>query len=59
MYYSFRNVLVIVIIVVIIFGLISYLNGNGNMPKHLKYKQFTEKIEKGELKTKEIQQQQK
>ncbi len=32
---AFRNVLVIVIIGVIIFGLFSYLNGNGNMPNSL------------------------
>lgn len=28
------------------FGLFSYLNGNGNMPKQLTYNQFTEKLEK-------------
>ncbi|WP_374936595.1 ATP-dependent metallopeptidase FtsH/Yme1/Tma family protein, partial [Staphylococcus aureus] len=55
---AFRNVLVIVIIGVIIFGLFSYLNGNGNMPKQLTYNQFTEKLEKGDLKTLEIQPQQ-
>ncbi|MGT2397506.1 ATP-dependent metallopeptidase FtsH/Yme1/Tma family protein [Staphylococcus aureus] len=47
---AFRNVLVIVIIGVIIFGLFSYLNGNGNMPKQLADNQFTEKLEKGDLK---------
>ncbi len=41
---------VIVIIGVIIFGLFSYLNGNGNMPKQLTYNQFTEKLEKVTLK---------
>lgn len=40
------------------FGLFSYLNGNGNMPKQLTYNQFTEKLEKGDLKTLEIQPQQ-
>ena len=31
------------------FGLFSYLNGNGNMPKQLTYNQF--ELEKGDLKT--------
>ena len=38
---AFRNVLIIVIIGVIIFGLFSYLNSNGNMPKQHN-NQFTE-----------------
>ena len=32
---AFRNVLVIAIIGVIIFGVFSYINGNGNTPKQL------------------------
>lgn len=52
---AFRNVLVIAIIGVIIFGLFSFLNGNGNMPKQLTYTQFVNKLNKGDLKTLEIQ----
>ncbi|MEQ6030121.1 ATP-dependent zinc metalloprotease FtsH [Staphylococcus saccharolyticus] len=52
---AFRNVLVIAIIGVIIFGLFSFLNGNGNMPKQLTYTQFVNKLEKGDLKSLEIQ----
>lgn len=47
--------LVIAIIGVIIFGLFSFLNGNGNMPKQLTYTQFVNKLNKGDLKTLEIQ----
>ena len=39
---------------VIIFGVFSYINGNGNTPK-LSYSQFVEKLDKGDLKTLEIQ----
>ena len=56
---AFRNVLVIAIIGVIIFGLFSFLNGNGNMPKQLTYTQFVNKLNKGDLKTLEIQPEQK
>ena len=52
---AFRNVLVIAILGVIIFGLFSFLNGNGNMPKQLTYTQFVNKLNKGDLKTLEIQ----
>lgn len=52
---AFRNVLVIAIIGVIIFGLFSFLNGNGNMPKQLTYTQFVNKLNKGDLKALEIQ----
>jgi len=52
---AFRNVLVIAIIGVIIFGLFSFSNGNGNMPKQLTYTQFVNKLNKGDLKTLEIQ----
>lgn len=52
---AFRNVLVIAIIGVIIFGLFSFLNGNGNMPKQLTYNQFVEQLDKGDLKSLEIQ----
>lgn len=52
---AFRNVLVIAIIGVIIFGLFTFLNGNGNMPKQLTYTQFVNKLNKGDLKTLEIQ----
>ena len=52
---AFRNVLVIAIIGVIIFGLFSFLNGNGNLPKQLTYTQFVNKWNKGDLKTLEIQ----
>lgn len=52
---AFRNVLVIAIIGVIIFGLFSFLNGNGDMPKQLTYNQFVNKLNKGDLKTLEIQ----
>ena len=47
--------LVIAIIGVIIFGVFSFLNGNGNMPKQLTYTQFVNKLNKGDLKTLEIQ----
>ena len=52
---AFRNVLVIAIIGVIIFGVFSYINGNGNTSKQLSYSQFVEKLDKGDLKTLEIQ----
>lgn len=52
---AFRNVLVIAIIGVIIFGLFSFLNGNGSMPKQLTYTQFVSKLDKGDLKSLEIQ----
>ncbi|MGW9857078.1 cell division protease FtsH [Staphylococcus hominis] len=52
---AFRNVLVIAFIGVIIFGVFSYINGNGNTPKQLSYSQFVEKLDKGDLKTLEIQ----
>ncbi|KYH13164.1 ATP-dependent zinc metalloprotease FtsH [Staphylococcus kloosii] len=52
---AFRNVLVIAIIGVIIFGLFSWLNGNGNMPKKLTYNQFVKQLDKGELKSLKIQ----
>ncbi|PTI10032.1 ATP-dependent zinc metalloprotease FtsH [Staphylococcus warneri] len=52
---AFRNVLVIAIIGVIIFGLFSFLNGNGNMPKQRTYTQFVNKLDKGDLKSLEIQ----
>ncbi|RIL76040.1 ATP-dependent metallopeptidase FtsH/Yme1/Tma family protein [Staphylococcus cohnii] len=52
---AFRNVLVIAIIGVIIFGLFSWLTGNGNMPKQLTYNQFVKQLDKGELKSLEIQ----
>ncbi|MDT3920149.1 ATP-dependent zinc metalloprotease FtsH [Staphylococcus saprophyticus] len=52
---AFRNVLVIAIIGVIIFGLFSFLNGNGNMPKQLTYNQFVKQLDKGDLKSLEIQ----
>ncbi|MHD0398602.1 ATP-dependent zinc metalloprotease FtsH [Staphylococcus simulans] len=52
---AFRNVLVIAIIGVFIFGLFSWLNGNGNMPKQLSYTKFFEKLEKGDLKSVEVQ----
>ena len=38
-----------------IFGVFSYINGNGNTPKQLSYSQFVEKLDKGDLKTLEIQ----
>ncbi|WP_436862923.1 ATP-dependent zinc metalloprotease FtsH [Staphylococcus caeli] len=52
---AFRNVLVIAIIGVVIFGLFSWLNGNGNMPKQLTYNQFVKQLDKGDLKSLEIQ----
>ncbi|MDW4253825.1 ATP-dependent zinc metalloprotease FtsH [Staphylococcus saprophyticus] len=52
---AFRNVLVIAIIGIIIFGLFSFLNGNGNMPKQLTYNQFVKQLDKGDLKSLEIQ----
>ena len=33
----------------------SFLNGNGNMPKQLTYTQFVSKLDKGDLKSLEIQ----
>ena len=47
--------LVIAIIGVIIFGLFSFLNGNGKTPKQLTYTQFVNKLDKGDLKSLEIQ----
>ena len=52
---GFRNVLVIALFGVIIFGLFSFLNGNGNMPKQLTYNQFVKQLDKGDLKSLEIQ----
>ncbi|WP_428700879.1 ATP-dependent zinc metalloprotease FtsH [Staphylococcus coagulans] len=52
---AFRNVLFVAIIGVVIFGLFSWINGNGNVPKELTYNQFIQKLDKGELKTLEIQ----
>ena len=52
---AFRNVLVIAIIGVILFGVFNYINNNGNMPKQLTYTQFVKQLDKGELKSLEIQ----
>ncbi|UXR78531.1 MULTISPECIES: ATP-dependent zinc metalloprotease FtsH [unclassified Staphylococcus] len=52
---AFRNVLFIALIGVVIFGLFSWVNGNGNIPKELTYNQFMQKLEKGDLKSLEIQ----
>ena len=52
---AFRNVLFIALIGVVIFGLFSWINGNGNVPKELTYNQFMQKLEKGDLKSLEIQ----
>ncbi|MCI2775238.1 ATP-dependent zinc metalloprotease FtsH [Staphylococcus petrasii] len=52
---AFRNVLVIAIIGVILFGVFSYINGNGTQPKQLSYSQFVEKLDKGDLKSLQIQ----
>ncbi|MBI5975544.1 ATP-dependent zinc metalloprotease FtsH [Staphylococcus canis] len=52
---AFRNVLFIAIIGVVIFGLFSWINGNGNVPKELTYKQFMQNLEDGKLKSLEIQ----
>ncbi|MGV3243218.1 ATP-dependent zinc metalloprotease FtsH [Staphylococcus sp. 11261D007BR] len=52
---AFRNVLFIAIIGVVIFGLFSWINGNGNVPKELTYNQFMQNLEDGELKSLEIQ----
>ncbi|REH79478.1 zinc metalloprotease [Staphylococcus felis] len=52
---AFRNVLFIAIIGVVIFGLFSWINGNGNVPKELTYKQFMQNLESGKLKSLEIQ----
>ena len=52
---AFRNVLVIAIIVLLIFRLNSSLHGNGNMPQQLTYNQFVKQLEKGDLKSLEIQ----
>ncbi|MDH9616991.1 ATP-dependent zinc metalloprotease FtsH [Staphylococcus pettenkoferi] len=51
---AFRNLLVIVIVGVIIFGLFSWINGNGNSPKQLTYNQFEKKLNDGDLKSLEI-----
>ena len=47
--------LVIAIIGVILFGVFNYINNNGNMPKQLTYTQFVEQLDKGNLKSLEIQ----
>lgn len=52
---AFRNVLFIAIVGVVIFGLFSWINGNGNVPKELSYTQFIQKLDNGELKSLEIQ----
>ncbi|GGG98235.1 ATP-dependent metallopeptidase FtsH/Yme1/Tma family protein [Staphylococcus pragensis] len=52
---AFRNVLVIAMIGVILFGIFSYINGNGTQPKQLSYSQFVEKLDKGDLKSLQIQ----
>ncbi|MCS4487264.1 ATP-dependent zinc metalloprotease FtsH [Staphylococcus americanisciuri] len=52
---AFRNVLFVALIGVVIFGLFSWINGNGNIPKELTYNQFMQKLEKGDLKSLEIQ----
>ncbi|ARJ51054.1 ATP-dependent zinc metalloprotease FtsH [Staphylococcus lutrae] len=52
---AFRNVLFIAIVGVVIFGLFSWINGNGNVPKELTYTQFMQKLDDGELKSLEIQ----
>ncbi|MEJ7542756.1 ATP-dependent zinc metalloprotease FtsH [Staphylococcus intermedius] len=52
---AFRNVLFIAIVGVVIFGLFSWINGNGNVPKELTYTQFIQKLDDGELKSLEIQ----
>ncbi|EHD0782630.1 ATP-dependent metallopeptidase FtsH/Yme1/Tma family protein [Staphylococcus pseudintermedius] len=52
---AFRNVLFIAIVGVVIFGLFSWINGNGNVPKELTYTQFIQKLDNGELKSLEIQ----
>ncbi|MGV3043252.1 ATP-dependent zinc metalloprotease FtsH [Staphylococcus rostri] len=52
---AFRNVLFVALIGVVIFGLFSWINGNGNVPKELTYNQFIQKLEKGDLKSLEIQ----
>ncbi|HEC2145906.1 TPA: ATP-dependent zinc metalloprotease FtsH [Staphylococcus delphini] len=52
---AFRNVLFIAIVGVVIFGLFSWINGNGSVPKELTYTQFIQKLDNGELKSLEIQ----
>lgn len=52
---AFRNVLFIAIVGVVIFGLFSWINGNGKVPKELTYTQFIQKLDDGELKSLEIQ----
>ncbi|QDW92440.1 ATP-dependent zinc metalloprotease FtsH [Staphylococcus chromogenes] len=52
---AFRNVLFIALIGVVIFGLFSWINGNGKVPKELTYKQFTQELKDGKLKTLEVQ----
>ncbi|UXR71814.1 ATP-dependent zinc metalloprotease FtsH [Staphylococcus sp. IVB6240] len=52
---AFRNVLFLAMMGVVIFGLFSWVNGNGNIPKELTYNQFMQKLEKGDVKSLEIQ----
>ncbi|UXR74120.1 MULTISPECIES: ATP-dependent zinc metalloprotease FtsH [unclassified Staphylococcus] len=52
---AFRNVLFLALMGVVIFGLFSWVNGNGNIPKELTYNQFMQKLEKGDVKSLEIQ----
>ncbi|MCU5747024.1 ATP-dependent zinc metalloprotease FtsH [Staphylococcus sp. SQ8-PEA] len=51
---AFRNLLFIAIVGVMIFGLFSWINGNGNSPKQLTYNQFEKKLNSGDLKSLEI-----
>ncbi|NJI14799.1 ATP-dependent zinc metalloprotease FtsH, partial [Staphylococcus agnetis] len=52
---AFRNVLFIALIGVVIFGLFSWINGNGKVPKELTYNQFTQQLKDGKIKSLEIQ----
>ncbi len=52
---AFRNVLFIALIGVVIFGLFSWINGNGKVPRELTYNQFTQQLKDGKIKSLEIQ----
>ncbi|RIL80160.1 zinc metalloprotease, partial [Staphylococcus equorum] len=52
---AFRNVLFIALIGVVIFGLFSWINGNGKVPNDLPSKPFTQELKDGKLKTLEVQ----
>ncbi|PTI70797.1 ATP-dependent zinc metalloprotease FtsH [Mammaliicoccus vitulinus] len=52
---AFRNILMIALLAIVLFGVFQFINGNGQSPKQLTYNEFMTKLEKGDLKTLTIQ----